>query len=317
MRDRNGNTLVELLTVIAICAVIVGLLVSAVQRVRESAARSQCENNQRQIALAMHNYHDVYRSFPYGVNNTIHANDNSRSDRKCWFFPVLPYVEQEALYADIGCYMSGTSPYALPAPYVVYYPKNKQILSLFICPSDSESPKTVTGGGSADWNQQGFHGNYVACAGSTNFDADGAHGINLTGLFYAFSKTRLHLIADGTSNTLMLSEIRLVPDGQDIYAHDTRGRYYNNAFQGSVLFSTQYPPNTLEVPDRLEWCETASYSPCSRSVSQQNLTARSYHNGVVNAAMADASVRTISGQITPSVYQALGTRDGREVGHDF
>ncbi len=317
MRRHRGFTLVELLVVIAIIAILIALLVPAVQKVREAAARTQCENNLKQLALAMHNYHDTYKMFPYGVDNHIHADGSEgNSDRFCWFFPVLPYVEQSALYNDIMAYMAGKSPYSGQPGIVTYYPKNKTILSIFICPADPVSPKTITGTGPSDSNQQGFHGNYVACAGSTNFDADGLQGANLNGLFYAFSKTRMAAIMDGTSNTLMFSEIRIVPDGLDSNAHDTRGRYYNNAFQGSVLFSTQYPPNSL-ILDRVQWCETTDYSPCQSVSSTQNLTPRSYHTGLVNAALADGSVRSITETVNPSIYLALGTRAGNEPTGDY
>jgi len=218
---------------------------------------------------------------------------------------VLPYVEQQALHDDIEAYL------AKGAPYIVYYPKNKTIMPVFMCPSDPANPKTLTGGPGST-NQQGFHGNYAACAGSTSFNkpsgVDG--GTDLNGIFYVFSKTRLTDIVDGTSNTVMLSELIV---SADLTTHDTRGRLFNPAKQGSILFSTLYEPNTT-VADRLQWCEPIPQAPCRRTWSEVNISARSYHLGGVNVAFADGSNRFITNNINLQTWNALGTRAGGEAG---
>jgi prepilin-type processing-associated H-X9-DG protein len=178
-----------------------------------------------------------------------------------------------------------------------------------MCPSDPANPKILTGGPGST-NQQGFHGNYAACAGSTSFNgpsgADG--GTKLNGIFYVFSKTRMTDITDGTSNTVMLSELILSPD---LTTHDTRGRLFNPAKQGSILFSTLYEPNT-PVADRLEWCQPILQAPCRPTTSEINLSARSYHPGGVNATLADGSNRFITNSMSLQIWNALGTRGGGE-----
>jgi prepilin-type processing-associated H-X9-DG protein len=128
-------------------------------------------------------------------------------------------------------------------------------------------------------------------------------------MFYVFSKTRLGDVTDGTSNTVMLSELIVSPDRT---THDVRGRLFNPAKQGGVLFSTLYPPNT-SVPDRLQWCESIPQAPCQSTSAAINLSARSYHTGGVNAAFADGSTRFIANGVSPQAWSAAGTRSGNEV----
>src|SRR5262249_16712015 len=134
-------------------------------------------------------------------------------------------------------------------------------------------------------------------------------GSNLNGLFYPFSKTKIASVVDGTSNTLMGSELVLV---KDTTLHDIRGRYYNH-WQGNTLFSTLFPPNTA-APDKSSYCiPLLPVAPCTVTATNVMQSARSYHPGGVNALVADASVRFISNNVDPSTYLNLGTRAGGEV----
>src|SRR6266478_9311955 len=130
---RRGFTLIELLVVIAIIAILIGLLVPAVQKVREAANRIKCANNLKQLGLAAHHYHDVNQHLPPGIGYYPPA----RGEFGTYFFHLLPYVEQDNLYRSA----LGSVPFPPPAgPTTVYYPGNNNVYSqpvaVFLCPSD-------------------------------------------------------------------------------------------------------------------------------------------------------------------------------------
>jgi prepilin-type N-terminal cleavage/methylation domain-containing protein/prepilin-type processing-associated H-X9-DG protein len=317
-RRSAGFTLVELLVVIAIIGVLVALLLPAVQAAREAARRMQCNNHLKQVGLGLHNRHDVHLRFPQGQYNPIGADPTPGSpwNRACWWHDLLPFVEQQPLYNALEAYTKAT-----PAPpYITWSvnsdgnnpstPGRNTVVKMFVCPSDKNGVKnrTVTG------NEQGFHGNYVLCGGSTVFNpTTDTTGIDLNGLFYVYSKTRFADITDGSSNTLMGGEIMVV---KDTNVHDLRGRYYNT-WQGNNLFSTLYPPNTT-VGDRSNYCINTREAPCqSLSGTDVVQSVRSFHPGGGNFLFGDGSVRFVTNAINLTTYQALGTRAGGEPLADF
>jgi prepilin-type N-terminal cleavage/methylation domain-containing protein/prepilin-type processing-associated H-X9-DG protein len=316
-RSRAGFTLIELLVVIAILAVLIALLLPSIQKVREAANRTKCENNLRQLALALHNYHFTAGVFPPGAYNYFDAYAPDNYDRRTWLMPILPYLEQDAMYRDYVAKMTvRQGPYSYDGFVDV-----RAIIPGLMCPSDPANPKLITGGASypPTTNQQGFHSNYVLCAGNTVFTTGTAGATNhtsgsLNGLFFPFSGVGLGDITDGSSNTILGSELILVPDtaGDDI-----RGRIHN-AMHGGPFFSTLYPPNTT-VSDRTDYCENTMpvVAPCTRSSSDSHVSARSYHPGGVNAVFADGSARFVANTIAANTWSALGSRNGGEPLGDF
>lgn len=305
---RNGFTLVELLVVIAIIGVLVALLLPAVQAAREAARRMQCQNHLKQIGLAMHNYHDTHLRLPPGQWNNFYSND-APWIRGCWIQPMLPFIEQRNLYEIYDTARKTNGDWALVVP-------NKDtIIKALICPSDGNSPKTKT----IDQNSvngtnvmQGMHTNYAVCSGNTAY---GTNGSALEGIFYTKSFHRLADITDGTSSTLLASEICVVPDTS---ANDLRGRYCNS-WEGNSWFTTLNPPNTTVPDTQCYQGVTIKNAPQTTIANNgtQALYARSYHPTAVNTALADGSVRTITNSINLVTYKALSSRQGGETVGDF
>lgn len=300
-QSKRGFTLIELLVVIAIIAVLIALLLPAVQQARESARRTQCKNNLKQLGLAMHNYHDQCNVFPYGVLNvgTYHLRDT-------WMQQILPMIEQGPMY---NSYQADMSQWIMDVTPTV----RDKSLSGFQCPSDPSCPAKGAAGGTRSGGD-GFQGNYVACMGKTqNYNVDNG------GLFGANSRNGLKSCIDGSSNTIMVSEV-MIRGATNTGGWGEGGGYWGGGEGGGYGFTTQYPPNS-SVSDMVYQCKSTTWpnAPCQTKTtySTQLILARSYHTGGVHATMADGAVKFISSNIDVNVFNNLGTRAGGEVVGDY
>jgi prepilin-type N-terminal cleavage/methylation domain-containing protein/prepilin-type processing-associated H-X9-DG protein len=312
---RAGFTLIELLVVIAIIAVLIGLLLPAVQKVREAAARMSCSNNLKQWGLALHNYHDTQGKFP--------AFTTSSPARQTWAQFVMPYLEQGNLVAGYNANANWYDP--------VNVASSQKPLSVFYCPSDRPG---------AMWEDQSGYpaarGNYLVCYGNLTFGG-GAFGVgrgifgcaniaNAAGNQFTPYQTRITQISDGTSNTLLMAEIIVAKldnnqnGGGDWTQGDFRGHVWHDAYMASPshcpnIFMTINGPNS-SVPDN-GLCGVVVNNdplmPCTNgSTTSRVNTARSRHSGGVNTAFADGSIRFVANSINLAAWQAMGTMDGGE-----
>ncbi len=313
-KRRDGFTLIELLVVIAIIAILIALLLPAVQQAREAARRSTCKNNLKQLGLALHNYHDTHRVFPFatvcGVN--IAAPTGQNHARQSWFHMVLPYVDQAPLYDLLrDGFQSGTvSDFAS-------HPQRSVKVPVFMCPSDPNSGKLGS-------QKNTFYSNYLLCSGSTTQGADMTFP-KLNGMFFNISKIRMSDITDGASNTIAAGEINLVDDttgagpvADCLTVGDLRGRVWGTKYVGGGTFTTLQGPNSA-VPDTVIYGYSRDYAPISTSCSSGDnaVYTRSRHVGGSHILLGDGAIRFISNNIDTSTFRNLGTRAGGEVLGEF
>jgi prepilin-type N-terminal cleavage/methylation domain-containing protein/prepilin-type processing-associated H-X9-DG protein len=302
--QRRAFTLVELLVVIAIIAVLIGLLLPAVQQVRLAAARAQCQNNLKQWALAMQNYHSDNGTLPLG------AQDNPR---QTWVMYLWAYIGQPGL-ADQN---DLTQPFYGP-PGTIWGTNNglcAQRIPQYDCPLD-----VWKGDDQVDVSTYTrCRGNYVVNWGPT-FDYSEALPNEMAPFFLIGGDpdtpgyTAFQNITDGTSTTLLMSECLRARVDLDA---DWRGDFHND--QGEYEFMTIFTPNTTNKDELTRYCTDTGdpLMPVLCGAPYQFFAARSRHPLGVNAAMCDGSVHFVSNSISLKTWQALGTTNGGEPVGDF
>jgi prepilin-type N-terminal cleavage/methylation domain-containing protein len=297
---RHGFTLIELLVVIAIIGVLIGLLLSAVQKVREAANRMMCGNNLRQLGLAAHQYHDVYRHLPPGMGYTPLVTNGVWGHH---FFHLLPYLEQGNLYERA----LGSVPLTT-GPVTIYWPGNNSVYSqpvpTFLCPSDpSVGPGGVVKVNGISWGASSYAGNGQVSAPMPH---------NPQG------KTCLLAITDGTSNTILYAEkyalctsTSMSLDGGNLWAYCASGvfdlpppmeppyKLYHPGFGGGPY--TKGSGSKFQVQPSPFLCNC---DPRRASTA---------HASGMLVCLADGSVRTLGPSMSGTTWWAAVTPAGGEV----
>ena len=339
-RSRGGFTLVELLVVIAIIGVLVALLLPAVQAAREAARRSQCSNNLRQFSLGCLNHESANKRLPAGFTSLPGNYDVHHT----WAAFTLPYLEQGALFSNIDFKIASWQAWSNLGGGDKQYPQIPWLwtqLDMHLCPSDQ--PRNIHEGIARSF----AHGNYLANVGwgapwkqiitPTEYEQrqtqlvassanDAAQSGDLRGPFEkVFTKENkgldLKAITDGTSNTVMLGEVRQYP------GEDSRGLLY----LGSALYDHRYPPNRASK-DEAEFCTSVGggddqqgavnpSAPCSQALANPSrVTAqnsRSQHAGGVNVSFCDGRVTFVADAVDVTTWKRISTRAGAETTSDL
>ncbi|AMV27813.1 hypothetical protein VT84_25650 [Gemmata sp. SH-PL17] len=298
MRRRSAFTLIELLVVIAVIAILIGLLLPAVQKVREAAARMKCSNNLKQLGLAVHNYEGVHREVP-----TLGTYRPPTSMGKHgWVMFLLPYLEQTALASQYRWDVSFSDP--------VNQPVIKTQLRIFQCPSTPRTTWTISASDSGVAYEAAV-GDYAACNGVSKDLATylGNTSMSRGGMFFGEITprgVRFAEVTDGLSQTFMVLEHAGMPE------------WY--------VLGTKQPTNA-PVPERAAWGHQyqfslllrghstdgkSYYGPCAINCSN-DLGIYSFHTGTVNTLFADGSVQSVRSGMQVSVMAALATVGGGEV----
>ncbi|MFO0930084.1 MAG: DUF1559 domain-containing protein [Gemmataceae bacterium] len=338
-KDRRAFTLIELLVVIAIIAILIGLLLPAVQKVREAAARMQCSNNVKQIVLGCHNYNDATSQLPPSVMmgtfvNAIDSYDENFGPN--WAVVLLPYIEQDNLYKQ---YSTSINNYMTTGDNGWRGMRGTPIKT-YLCPSDSGTLMARVGGGWA-------RGNYGANAGpgmswnggsvgvavktgsgwqdnnpngfSTEYYPSWTAGMAGGGAMVVNGGTKINTLSDGTSNTILIDELRIGWNDNDIRGTWALGQAGASISAGNGRIDTPTPNVGLSGYDDIQGCQdNAAIGMGCCGCNSWQVTAKSKHTGGVMTGMADGGVRYISNTVSQRTWFQLHSRnDGQPLGNDY
>ncbi len=313
---KRGFTLIELLVVISIIAILISLLLPAVQQAREAARRTQCRNNLKQIGIALHNYHDIYNTFPPGYSARNIAAPAPASGETgpgyAWSFAILPQLEQTNLAASVNINLDAAAAVNLAAI-------QGKTVPAYLCPTDPAPINfdvTDASGGTLNLPTA----NYAGIAGYDNVTMNPGQG---TGIFYRNSRVRFRDITDGTSSTICV--------GERMHKHNFNppmATVNANSTWYAAIPGVMRPAGMMSMPMMTEGPASMilghvgqppmmGMPAMERTPNTTNHIVHfsSQHTGGVQFLLCDGSTHFISQNIDYSVFRNLGERaDGNVIG---
>lgn len=313
-RTKEGFTLVELLVVIAIIGILIGMLLPAVQAVREAARRIQCGNNMKQLSLAMLNYESAHQHLPPG-NLTAEGDFSSTRGQPGlnWQAIILPLIEQEPLFDTVN---ELTNNFSDPGGLHNSIVTTRTVISSLICPScpmedhNPIRPDTNNNDPTRDAAKCNYVGVWgIEVSGNSDYrnlaaDENVYDASTYSGLLFLNSEVSIGEITDGTSNTFIVAERDGASIGVNTRAAATwatgNQAQWSNQCLGPISLQPDYVLNTVEDNRAAQW----------NAISSQ-------HTGGANFGRSDGSVQFVADTISGDVYEALGTKSGGEVAVNF
>jgi prepilin-type N-terminal cleavage/methylation domain-containing protein len=309
---QSGFTLIELLVVIAIIAILIALLLPAVQQAREAARRSSCRNNMKQLGLALHNYHDTFKIFPFGWDTR----------GSLWSAHILPYMDQANVYNTLIWQESGPGNWDLDTS-----PNERAcetVIPTFICPSlpiplqhdyndiDRRVVSSYRGNAGSEASSDDQSTSASIMPGSKSLET-----MYLNGIFSACSKTTISDIIDGSSNTILIGESQTDPD----FSKDGQGmdHWYIGSPQADPCAcngGTGGTEFTEAVGTTILGMNLRNVNPAANG-SLMEITFGSWHEGGAFFTLGDGSVRFISENVDLTLYKAISTKQGSEPVGEF
>ena len=291
-----GFTLIELLVVIAIIAVLVAMLLPAVQAAREAARRAGCQNNLKQIGLAMHNYHSAHDAFPMGYVARPATDPNATSPGWGWGTAILPTLEQAPLYNAVNLNLAIEGPANLTV--------RTTALGAYACPSDRSAGRFAVTDATNTPIADAWSNSYAACFGRDVNIAKSPSGGN--GLFMRNASFGVKDITDGTGQTIMVGERACIL---------TRTPWAGAIDAGTCRITPGSPSRSTSV-------KTAPIEPLARADTGGGLSDNLFydpddffspHPAGLHFLMADGSVKFIKSSVNPNIYGDLASRNWGEV----
>jgi prepilin-type N-terminal cleavage/methylation domain-containing protein/prepilin-type processing-associated H-X9-DG protein len=301
---RSGFTLIELLVVIAIIAILIGLLLPAVQKVREAAARVKCQNNLKQLGLALHTYHDVANRYPPYRPPGIAATDPRRYTEN-WTYLLLPYIEQDNIYKQ---------PFTTRAQYDAMV--RPQVIATYLCPSVPYPSTRGSGSGLTSLT------NYLGVTGRQRSDwrapPDGVGQDTgliavVDGTGFTPMKININSVTDGTSNTIAFAERPPTPDLE--WGWGLRGAPDLDSLIWARYVTPPDTPSIATTDEAGDPCPFPMHFQAPRSPPSRcdGYHMWSFHSGGGNFALADGSVRFFNYAAGVNVIVPMSTRASGEV----